>query len=206
MPPRRNWRSLPTAGGHHRLFRPYLHLHHQDAAGVDPAEEGRGHHLGSKRPNTDKGGQGHPPAARDIAKAKEPDLTAADLDAAVRTIAGSARSMGLVVEVKTMALKSDRRRSRRQNRARRTRSMTPEDPEGQQQGQVRRAIDVAVRLGVDAKKSDQQVRGSTVLPAGTGNRCAWRCSARPARRLTSAGRRCRRGRHGRPGGRCRPAT
>ena len=31
------------------------------------------------------------------------------------------------------------------------------------------AIDVAVRLGVDARKSDQQVRGSTVLPAGTGN-------------------------------------
>ena len=31
------------------------------------------------------------------------------------------------------------------------------------------AIDVAVRLGVDAKKSDQQVRGSSVLPAGTGN-------------------------------------
>ena len=30
------------------------------------------------------------------------------------------------------------------------------------------AIDVAVRLGVDANKSDQQVRGSTVLPAGTG--------------------------------------
>ena len=30
------------------------------------------------------------------------------------------------------------------------------------------SIDVAVRLGVDAKKSDQQVRGSTVLPAGTG--------------------------------------
>ena len=30
------------------------------------------------------------------------------------------------------------------------------------------SIDVAVRLGVDARKSDQQVRGSTVLPAGTG--------------------------------------
>lgn len=30
------------------------------------------------------------------------------------------------------------------------------------------AVDVSVRLGVDAKKSDQQVRGSTVLPAGTG--------------------------------------
>jgi len=34
----------------------------------------------------------------DIAKAKEADLTAADLDAAVKTIAGSARSMGLTVE------------------------------------------------------------------------------------------------------------
>ena len=30
------------------------------------------------------------------------------------------------------------------------------------------SVDVAVRLGVDAKKSDQQVRGSTVLPQGTG--------------------------------------
>ena len=35
---------------------------------------------------------------KEIAKAKEPDLTASDLDAAVNTIAGSARSMGLVVE------------------------------------------------------------------------------------------------------------
>lgn len=34
----------------------------------------------------------------DIAKIKEPDLTAADLDAAVRTIAGTARSMGIKVE------------------------------------------------------------------------------------------------------------
>ena len=34
----------------------------------------------------------------DIAKAKQPDLTAADMDAAVRTIAGSARSMGITVE------------------------------------------------------------------------------------------------------------
>jgi len=34
----------------------------------------------------------------DIAKAKQPDLTAANMDAAVRTIAGSARSMGITVE------------------------------------------------------------------------------------------------------------
>ena len=36
--------------------------------------------------------------AEEIAKVKQPDLTAADLDAAVRTIAGSARSMGVTVE------------------------------------------------------------------------------------------------------------
>jgi large subunit ribosomal protein L11 len=34
----------------------------------------------------------------DIAKTKMPDLTAADMEAAIRTIAGTARSMGIVVE------------------------------------------------------------------------------------------------------------
>jgi len=53
---------------------------------------------GSKRPNTDKVGKVTRAQLEGIAKAKEADLTAADLDAAVRTIAGSARSMGLVVE------------------------------------------------------------------------------------------------------------
>jgi large subunit ribosomal protein L11 len=36
--------------------------------------------------------------AEEIAKMKQPDLTAGDMDAAVRTIAGSARSMGVEVE------------------------------------------------------------------------------------------------------------
>jgi large subunit ribosomal protein L11 len=53
---------------------------------------------GSKRPNTEKVGKVTRKQLEEIAKAKEPDLTAADMDAAVRTIAGSARSMGLVVE------------------------------------------------------------------------------------------------------------
>jgi large subunit ribosomal protein L11 len=53
---------------------------------------------GSKRPNTEKVGKVTRAQLESIAKAKEPDLTAASLDAAVRTIAGSARSMGLVVE------------------------------------------------------------------------------------------------------------
>jgi len=53
---------------------------------------------GSGEPNTNKVGTVTRAQLEDIAKAKEPDLTAASLDAAVRTIAGSARSMGLDVE------------------------------------------------------------------------------------------------------------
>ena len=53
---------------------------------------------GSKIPHTDKVGTITREQAEQIAKTKQPDLTAADLDAAVRTIAGSARSMGIVVE------------------------------------------------------------------------------------------------------------
>ncbi|WP_020394127.1 50S ribosomal protein L11 [Thiolinea disciformis] len=53
---------------------------------------------GSKRPNTEKVGKVTRQQLEDIAKAKEPDLSAASLEAAVRTIAGTARSMGLDVE------------------------------------------------------------------------------------------------------------
>jgi len=53
---------------------------------------------GSGEPNTKKVGKVTRAQLEEIARTKEPDLTAADLDAAVRTIAGSARSMGLNVE------------------------------------------------------------------------------------------------------------
>jgi large subunit ribosomal protein L11 len=53
---------------------------------------------GSKTPHTDKVGKLTRAQAEEIAKMKMPDLTAADLDAAVRTVAGSARSMGIEVE------------------------------------------------------------------------------------------------------------
>ena len=53
---------------------------------------------GSSKPHTDKVGKITRAQAEEIAKTKMPDLTAADLDAAVRTIAGSARSMGITVE------------------------------------------------------------------------------------------------------------
>ena len=53
---------------------------------------------GSSTPNSSKVGKVTREQLEEIAKLKEPDLTAADLAAAVRTIAGSARSMGLTVE------------------------------------------------------------------------------------------------------------
>jgi len=54
---------------------------------------------GSKTPHTDKVGRLSRKQVEEIAKTKMPDLTASDMDAAVRTIAGSARSMGVEVEV-----------------------------------------------------------------------------------------------------------
>ena len=59
------------------------------AAGID---------KGSGTPNTDKMGKVNRAQLEEIAKLKMPDLTAADIDAAVRTIAGSARSAGIEVE------------------------------------------------------------------------------------------------------------
>jgi large subunit ribosomal protein L11 len=53
---------------------------------------------GSSRPNTEKVGTVTRAQLEEIANTKMPDLSAADLDAAVRTIAGTARSMGLNTE------------------------------------------------------------------------------------------------------------
>jgi len=53
---------------------------------------------GSSNPNTDKVGKVTRAHVQEIARVQQPDLTAADLEAAVRTISGSARSMGIVVE------------------------------------------------------------------------------------------------------------
>ena len=53
---------------------------------------------GSPRPHSDKVGRISRAQVEEIAKTKMPDLTASDMDAAVRTIAGTARSMGVEVE------------------------------------------------------------------------------------------------------------
>ena len=53
---------------------------------------------GSGVPNRDKVGSVTRAQLEEIVKTKEPDLTAADMDAGVRTIAGTARSMGIETE------------------------------------------------------------------------------------------------------------
>jgi large subunit ribosomal protein L11 len=53
---------------------------------------------GSQRPNSDKVGKITRAQLEEIAKIKTKDLTGADLDAQVKTIAGTARSMGVTVE------------------------------------------------------------------------------------------------------------
>ncbi|MEX0975461.1 MAG: 50S ribosomal protein L11 [Woeseia sp.] len=53
---------------------------------------------GSGTPNTTKVGRVNRKQLEQVATAKQPDLTAANLDAAVRTVAGTARSMGIDVE------------------------------------------------------------------------------------------------------------
>jgi len=59
------------------------------AAGLD---------KGSPRPHVDKVGRITRQQVEEIARAKMPDLNAASLEAAMRTVAGSARSMGVIVE------------------------------------------------------------------------------------------------------------
>ncbi|MCX8048775.1 MAG: 50S ribosomal protein L11 [Methylohalobius sp.] len=57
-----------------------------------------GAEKGSATPNKAKLGKLTRAQLEEIAKIKQPDLTAADMDAAVRTIAGTARNMGIEVE------------------------------------------------------------------------------------------------------------
>jgi large subunit ribosomal protein L1 len=126
---------------------------------------------GSAKPHSDKVGKITRAQLEEIAKAKMKDLTAADLDAAVRTIAGSARSMGVTcggcLNVQAHQETKSRSGQDRQHQAvpagRRTRHR-----QAVRTAKFDESIDVAVQLGIDAKKSDQVVRGAVVLPNGTG--------------------------------------
>ena len=128
---------------------------------------------GSGRPNTEKVGKVTRAQLEDIATQKWPDLTAADMDAAVRTIAGSARSAGIDVgRVDRMAKLSKRVRAFREKvDANRSYPLDEAIALLKEFGTVKfnETVEIAVNLGVDARKSDQGVRGATTLPHGTGS-------------------------------------
>ena len=76
-----------------------LHLRAEDAAGDRADQEGRSSSTRARPSRTPtRSARSRAPKLEEIAKIKIKDLTGADLDAAVRTIAGTARSMGVTVE------------------------------------------------------------------------------------------------------------
>ncbi len=126
---------------------------------------------GSARPNSDKVGKITRAQLEEIANTKMKDMNAASLDAAVRTIAGSARSMGVSVEGVKMA-KLTKKQKALQGKVESTKLYAFADAvaivKEAATAKFDESIDVAVQLGIDAKKSDQVVRGAVVLPNGTG--------------------------------------
>ena len=85
-------------GGDHHFLGPFLHLHHQDAAGAG-ADQARGRHLakGSAEPNKNRVGKITLKQVEEIAKIKMPDLNCFTVEAAMNSVKGTARSMGVDV-------------------------------------------------------------------------------------------------------------
>ncbi len=133
---------------------------------------------GSAKPHLDKVGKLTRGQVEEIAKAKQRDLTGADLEAAVRTVAGTARSMGITVEgcLTWLPRTQERKLTKRQKAIAGKVDSTKLYPLDNALALVKEcatakfdeSIDVAVQLGIDAKKSDQVVRGAVVMPNGTG--------------------------------------
>ena len=79
--------------------RSVLYLHHQDAAGAGAAQARGEHSEGVGEPNKTKVGKMTEKQVEEIAKIKMPDLNCFDVAAAVRSVKGTARSMGVDVVV-----------------------------------------------------------------------------------------------------------
>jgi large subunit ribosomal protein L11 len=191
--------------GDHRLRGQELHLHHEDAAGDRADQEGGKVEKGSPKPHTDKVGKLTRAQAEEIAKQKMPDLTAADLDAAVRTIAGSARSAwaspwrGLTWQKTPRLSKRMKAFAARSTATRPTRRRRAEARQGNAHRQVRR---------VDRRRRQPRHRRQEVGPDGARLRRAAgrhrqdraRGRVRPGRQGQGReGRRCRHRRLRRPG-------
>jgi large subunit ribosomal protein L11 len=95
-------RADTAAGGHRdprvaRLLRPLVRFHYPGLP-ASILKQAAGLAKGSGEPNRNKVGKVTMSQVRKIAETKMPDLNAVDVDAAARMVAGTARSMGIVVE------------------------------------------------------------------------------------------------------------
>ena len=85
-------------GRDHGVCGQELHVRDENAAGDGVDQEGREDRARLTEAAYRQGRQDHARAGRGDREGEDADLTAADMEAAVRTIAGSARSMGITVE------------------------------------------------------------------------------------------------------------
>src|ERR1700683_5533424 len=135
---------------------------------------------GQTEPNRNKVGKLTRKQVEEIAKLKMPDLNTMNLDAAVRSIMGTARNMGIEVSEEFEAGEDTMGRSakiggKNIDRARKLVEARPYKLEEAAE-LLRKAhfvkfdetVELVLNLGVDPKQSDQMVRGTVVLPHGLG--------------------------------------
>ena len=127
---------------------------------------------GSSNPLTNKVGKLTRAQLEEIAKTKEPDLTAADLDAAVRTIARLCSLNGLGCGGCCIMAKVSKRLKALRSSVEANKLYAIDEAialvKKAATAKFDESVDVSFNLGVDPRKSDQVIRGSVVLPKGTG--------------------------------------
>ena len=133
-------------------------------------KEALGIDSGSPEPNKQKVGRLTQAQLRSIAETKMPDLNANDVEAAMLVVAGTARSMGVEVEVVSAHGKRYEEaragidRARRRIRPREAIAILKSLPGAK----FDETVEVHFRLGLNVRHADEQLRGTIMLPHGTG--------------------------------------
>jgi hypothetical protein len=157
-------------GRGHDLRRQVVHLHPQDAASGGALEEGGGREKGSGQPNKVKVGSVTQAQVQKIAELKMPDLNTDSLESAMAMVAGAARSMGMdgdrLMRTHGKKYTAAARSPRGHRRIRPSQAISL--VKDMAFAKFDETVEVAVRLGVDPRHADQVVRGTVVLPEGTG--------------------------------------